>query len=194
MFCRKSVSLRSLTMLDKKIKGAVFCVPPLKELVTTKVIRERMDYGNYLGGKAKEELDSFDRLAGTYWFDADELEILREGKQVSEEEWEAMRPRLPNQLISLLYGKEIIKISERTNSKRKEWDLQDVDGSLTRFHLSKIEKEKKDKTGSYREVQFIEDDVLVTEHYLFDRKGQLVLDMKDSIAIDDEGIIRSRSG
>ena len=153
-----------------------------------------MDYGNYLGGKAKEELDSFDRLAGTYWFDADELEILREGKQVSEEEWEAMRPRLPNQLISLLYGKEIIKISERTNSKRKEWDLQDVDGSLTRFHLSKIVKEKKDKTGSYREEQLIEDDVLVTQHHLFDRKGQLVLDMKDSIAIDDEGIIRSRSG
>ena len=58
----------------------VYCVPPLKVLVTTKVIRERMDYGNFLGGKAKEELDSFDRLAGTYWFDADELEILREGK------------------------------------------------------------------------------------------------------------------
>ena len=172
----------------------VYCVPPLKVLVTTKVIRERMDYGNYLGGKAKEELDSFDRLAGTYWFDADELEILREGKQVSEEEWEAMRPRLPNQLISLLYGKEIIKISERTNSKSREWDLQDVDGSMRRFHLSKIVKEKRDKTGSYREEQLIEDDVLVTQHHLFDRKGQLVLDMKDSIAIDDEGIIRSRSG
>ena len=96
-----------------------------------------------------------------------------------------MRPRLPNQLISLLYGKEIIKISERTNSKRREWDLQDVDGSLTRFHLSKIVKEKKDKTGSYREEQLIEDDALVTQHHLFDPKGQLVLDMKDSIAMDD---------
>ena len=79
MFCRKSVSLRSLPMLDKKVKGAVFCVPPLKELVTTKVIRERMDYGNYLGGKVKEELDSFDRLTGKYRLDEDELEVLSEG-------------------------------------------------------------------------------------------------------------------
>ena len=192
MFCRKSVSLRSLPMLDKKIKGAVFCVPPLKELVTTKVIRERMDYGNYLGGKVKEELDSFDRLTGKYRLDEDELEVLSEGKKVSEEEWKAMKLRLSNQLISLLDGKEVIKITEKTDSKRREWELQDVDGTLKRLNLLTLVIERKGNT--YKSVQYIEEDVLVTQHDWFDLDGQLECHMEDSIAIDDEGIIRSRSG
>ena len=192
MFCRKSVSLRSLPMLDKKVKGAVFCVPPLKELVTTKVIRERMDYGNYLGGKVKEELDSFDRLTGKYRLDEDELEVLSEGKKVSEEEWKAMKLRLSNQLISLLDGKEVIKITEKTDSKRREWELQDVDGTLKRLNLLTLVMERKGNT--YKSVQYIEEDVLVTQHDWFDLNGQLECHMEDSIAIDDEGIIRSRSG
>ena len=192
MFCRKSVSLRSLPMLDKKVKGAVFCVPPLKELVTTKVIRERMDYGNYLGGKVKEELDSFDRLTGKYRLDEDELEVLSEGKKVSEEEWKAMKLRLPNQLISLLDGKEVIKITEKTDSKRREWELQDVDGTLKRLNLLTLVIERKGNT--YKSVQYIEGDVLVTQHDWFDLDGQLECHMEDSIAIDDEGIIRSRPG
>ena len=192
MFCRKSVSLRSLPMLDKKIKGAVFCVPPLKELVTTKVIRERMDYGNYLGGKVKEELDSFDRLTGKYRLDEDELEVLSEGKKVSEEEWKAMKLRLSNQLISLLDGKEVIKITEKTDSKRREWELQDVDGTLKRLNLLTLVIERKGNT--YKSVQYIEEDVLVTQHDWFDVNGQLECHMEDSIAIDDKGIIRSRSG
>ena len=192
MFCRKSVSLRSLPMLDKKVKGAVFCVPPLKELVTTKVIRERMDYGNYLGGKVKEELDSFDRLTGKYRLDEDELEVLSEGKKVSEEEWKAIKLRLSNQLISLLDGKEVIKITEKTDSKRREWELQDVDGTLKRLNLLTLVMERKGNT--YKSVQYIEEDVLVTQHDWFDLNGQLECHMEDSIAIDDEGIIRSRSG
>ena len=195
MFCRKSVSLRSLPMLDKKVKGAVFCVPPLKELVTTKVIRERMDYGNYLGGKVKEELDSFDRLTGKYRLDEDELEVLSEGKKVSEEEWKAMKLRLPKQLISLLDGKEVIKITEKTDSKRREWELQDVDGTLKRLNLLTLVMERKGRgAGTYLSVQYIEDDELVTQHDWFDLNGQLECHMEDSIAIDDEGIIRSRSG
>ena len=192
MFCRKSVSLRSLPMLDKKVKGAVFCVPPLKELVTTKVIRERIDYGNYLGGKVKEELDSFDRLTGKYRLDEDELEVLSEGKKVSEEEWKAMKLRLSNQLISLLDGKEVIKITEKTDSKRREWELQDVDGTLKRLNLLTLVIERKGNT--YKSVQYIEEDVLVTQHDWFDLDGQLECHMEDSIAIDDEGIIRSRPG
>ena len=192
MFCRKSVSLRSLPMLDKKVKGAVFCVPPLKELVTTKVIRERMDYGNYLGGKVKEELDSFDRLTGKYRLDEDELEVLSEGKKVSEEEWKAMKLRLSNQLISFLEGKEVIKITEKTDSKRREWELQDVDGTLKRLNLLTLGMERKGHT--YLSVGSIEEDVLVTQHYWFDLEGQLEFHMEDSIAIDDEGIIRSRPG
>ena len=179
-------------MLDKKIKGAVFCVPPLKELVTTKVIRERMDYGNYLGGKVKEELDSFDRLTGKYRLDEDELEVLSEGKKVSEEEWKAMKLRLSNQLISFLDGKEVIKITEKTDSKRREWELQDVDGTLKRLNLLTLVMERKGNT--YKSVQYIEEDVLVTQHDWFDLNGQLECHMEDSIAIDDEGIIRSRSG
>ena len=181
-------------MPDKKDKNAVFCVPPLKVLVTTKVIRERMDYKDYLGGKVKEELDSFDRLAGIYWVYEDELEVLRKGKKVSEEEWEAMKLRLPTKLASLLEGKEDIKISERTDSEKREWEIQDVDGSLNRLNPSGTIEKRKEAVDTFRMVQFIVDGVLVKHYAYFDPEGKLLFDAKDSILPGDEGIIRSRAG
>ena len=41
----------------------LFPVLPLKVLVARKVIRERMDYESYLGGRVKEELDGVAGLA-----------------------------------------------------------------------------------------------------------------------------------
>ena len=76
--------------------GDVFKVPSLKVLVTRMVIRERMDYKNYLGGKVKEELDSFDRLAGKFRIYNNKLEVERDGKKVSDEEWENVKLRLPS--------------------------------------------------------------------------------------------------
>ena len=44
----------------------LFPVLPLKALVARKVIRERMDYESYLGGRVKEELDGLAGLAGLF--------------------------------------------------------------------------------------------------------------------------------
>ena len=96
--------------------GDVFKVPSLKVLVTRMVIRERMDYKNYLGGKVKEKLDSFDRLAGKFRIYNNKLEVERDGKKVSEEEWENVKLRLPAFMISFFDGKEEFTISiERTS-------------------------------------------------------------------------------
>ena len=188
----------ALEVCKSMAQNVQFEVMTLKVLATRKVIKERMDYKDYLGGRVKEEMDWLERLQGTFLVDRTEVEVTRlwetlETKKVRKH-WNFLRKKLPTEVLTFLEGKKEFSLSETGKSEKREWDLQDVDGSLTRFHLSKIVKEKKDKTGSYREVQLIEDDVLVTQHDLFDPKGQLVLDMKDSIAMDDEGIIRSRPG
>ena len=101
--------------------GDVFKVPSLKVLVTRMVIRERMDYKNYLGGKVKEELDSFDRLAGKFRIYNNKLEVERDGKKVSEEEWENVKLRLPAFMISFLDGKEEFTITiERTKPEKRK--------------------------------------------------------------------------
>ena len=133
--------------------GDVFKVPSLKVLVTRMVIRERMDYKNYLGGKVKEELDSFDRLAGKFRIYNNKLEVERDGKKVSEEEWENVKLRLPSFMISFLDGKEEFTISiERTKPEKRKWTLQDIDGFLKKLYLSSHVVKKKD--GEMRNSSF----------------------------------------
>ena len=55
---------------------ATFVVLPLKVLVTREVIREKMDYKDCLGGKAREELDRLARFEGKFFIDTSELEVL----------------------------------------------------------------------------------------------------------------------
>ena len=44
----------------------VFPVLPLKTLVTRQVIRDRMEYKDYLGGIARDELDRWDWFEGKF--------------------------------------------------------------------------------------------------------------------------------
>ena len=68
----------------------VFPVLPLKVLVARKVIRERMDYESYLGGRVKEELDGLAGLAGRYVVEDAKLEVfdLENADELSKEAWE----------------------------------------------------------------------------------------------------------
>ena len=67
----------------------LFPVLPLKALVARKVIRERMDYEGYLGGRVKEELDGLAGLAGRYVVEDAKLEVfdLENGDELSKEAW-----------------------------------------------------------------------------------------------------------
>ena len=49
-------------------------------LVTRQVIRERMEYKDYLGGIAKDELDRLDGLEGKFFVHAAPMEVWRKGK------------------------------------------------------------------------------------------------------------------
>ena len=168
--------------------GDVFKVPSLKVLVTRVVIRERMDYKNYLGGKVKEELDSFDRLAGKFRIYNNKLEVERDGKKVSEEEWENVKLRLPSFMISFLDGKEEFTITiERTKPEKRKWTLQDIDGFLKKlYHVVK----KKDGCIQ-RGQQYIRDGALIMFVAQFDPNGKLLFVWKDKFVIDDKGIFRT---
>ena len=170
--------------------GDVFKVPSLKVLVTRTVIRERMDYKNYLGGKVKEELDSFDRLAGKFRIYNNKLEVERDGKKVSDEEWENVKLRLPSFMISFLDGKEEFTIFERSKPEKRKWTLQDKDGFLKRLYLSSHVVKKKDGCIQ-RGQQFIRDGALFMFVAQFDPKGKLLFVWRDKFFIDDKGIFRT---
>ena len=170
--------------------GDVFKVPSLKVLVTRMVIRERMDYKNYLGGKVKEELDSFDRLAGKFRIYNNKLEVERDGKKVSEEEWENVKLRLPSFLISFLDGKEEFTIFERIKPGKRKWTLQDINGFLKELDLSSRVVKKKDGCIQ-RGQQYIRDGALIMFVAQFDPNGKLLFVWKDKFVIDDKGIFRT---
>ena len=54
----------------------VFLVLPLKAPVARMVIRERMDYKDYLGGSLKDELDGLDRLEGKFVINAVDFKVM----------------------------------------------------------------------------------------------------------------------
>ena len=56
--------------------------------MSRKVIRDRMDYTDYLAGKTKSEMDMLDRLAGKFEVQASELIVERflGGDKLSAEE------------------------------------------------------------------------------------------------------------
>ena len=51
-------------------------VLPLKVLVTREANRERMDYKDCLGGKAREALDRLAEFEGKFFIDTSDLEVL----------------------------------------------------------------------------------------------------------------------
>ena len=99
----------------------LFPVLPLKSLVAREVIRERMDYESYLGGRVKEELDQLARLAGWHVVVNAKLEVLdlENGNELSKEAWWSVKPRLPRNLEPFLvgFGSEFCIIEKRKLQK-----------------------------------------------------------------------------
>ena len=113
-------------------------VLPLKVLATREVLRERMDYKDYLGGNVREELDRLNGFEGKFLIDTSELNVKREGKNLSKEEWRYMKPRMPTDVISFLNGKKEFRILEkRGRSGEREWALRDVDNSSKKLQLGR---------------------------------------------------------
>ena len=78
-----SVVPGSLLEPDKSMN---FQVQPLKLLASREVVREGLDYSNYLTGKTKEELDGLDEFAGTFVVKTASTKASIKGKILSEEE------------------------------------------------------------------------------------------------------------
>ena len=163
----------------------------LKVLATKVVIRERMDYADYLGGKVKDELDQLDRLAGRQVIKATGLYVRKGKYQLSNNEWKSLKKRLPVPLIAFLSGKQEFSIFEKNEAGKREWLLEDVDGTSQRLQLTSQVKEK-DSLCSYR-GSFIADGALVKFSKSCDPEGELLVNGIDYIDVHREnGIFRRR--
>ena len=160
---------------------------PLKVLATRVVIRNRLDYKDYLGGVVKEELDKLDWLEGKFFIDATEVEVQMAGKILSKEEWMS---RIPSSMITYLEGKQEFSIFERTGeSGEREWDLQDTDGNVKRIQLSsRIRKKENGGGGEYQEDIFF-DGALLKWRSAFCPKGKVLIDEIDCFDIRGKTIL-----
>ena len=113
-------------------------VLPLKVLVSRQVIKDRMDYTDYLAGKTKSEMDILDRLVGRFEdIQPSELTVEMGGGEVPQDEWpELDKWKMPNTLFDLLLGKAEISIVETSSSGPRTWVISDVDGLKKRFQLT----------------------------------------------------------
>ena len=82
----------------------------LKVLTTNVVIRERMAYEDFLGGKVKDELDQLDKFAGRHLIKATGLYVRKGKHKISNHEWKSLKQRLPASLITFLSGKQEFRI------------------------------------------------------------------------------------
>ena len=168
-------------------------VLPLRMLAARKVVMERMDYSGHLNGKAKQELDMLDKLAGEYKVHASHLTIERfEGlEKISSEEWEHKRRTMPRALVNFLDGKSEFKIAEQINSGTRSWVISDVDDLRKEVMASKGGLEP--RSGHWIHFDdFIEDGKLVTMRKAFGMakcKMVLCVDLIDSFAVDRQGNI-----
>ena len=154
----------------------LFPVLPLKVLVARKVIRERMDYESYLGGRLKEELDGLAGLAGWYVVEDAKLEVwdLENGNELSKEACEYVKPRLQRNIKPFLkpFGSEFCIIEKKETVKR-EWELRDINGTTKTLHLSN--EVLTANGGCHVFEQFVEDSNLIRWTCLYGFKGQVVL-------------------
>ena len=168
-------------------------VLPLRMLAARKVVMERMDYYGHLNGKAKQELDMLDKLAGEYKVHASHLTIERfEGlEKISSEEWEHKRRTMSRALVNFLDGKSEFKIAEQINSGTRSWVISDVDDLRKEVMASRGGLEK--RSGHWIHFDdFIEDGKLVTMRKAFGMakcKMVLCVDLIDSFAVDRQGNI-----
>ena len=179
-----------LEVCKSMAKHVKFEVMSLKVLATRKVIKERMDYKDYLGGRVKEEMDWLERLQGTFLVDRTEVEVTRlwetlETKKVRKH-WNFLRKRLPTEVLAFLEGKKEFSISETAKSEKREWDLQDVDGSSKRFQLSNSMRVAEDDGGWKYQEELIKDGVLIKWYGKYDSKGREMICELDSFYVDKE--------
>ena len=167
-----------------------FEVMSLKVLATRKGIKERMDYKDYLGGRVKEEMDWLERLQGTFLVDRTEVEVTRlwetlETKKVRKH-WNFLRKKLPTEVLAFLEGKKEFSISETAKSEKREWDLQDVDGSSKRFQLSNSMRVAEDDGGWKYQEELIKDGILIKWYGKYDSKGREMICELDCFYVDKE--------
>ena len=189
-------------------------VLPLRVLVSRQVIRDRMDYTDYLAGKTKSEMDILDRLAGRFIVQTSELTVERYMEAREDEDeltefnvWEMQAgvydTRAGDDFYNILYGKEDISIVETSISGARTWDISDVDGSKKSFQLKSKDCTLKSEDCMlgpeiWRHVDsFIEDGKLKMNRKMFAMAGNkvaldkghqgLVADFFYSISTDKKG-------
>ena len=149
-------------------------VLPLRVLVSRQVIRDRMDYTNYLAGKTKSEMNILDRLTGRFE-DVQHSKLTVEryfgGGEVPKNEWaELDKWQMPDSLFDIFLGRADISIVETSSSGPRAWVISDVDGLKKRFPL----KSKGYMIGPkhWRHTDFfIEDGTLIVKSQVFVMEG-----------------------
>ena len=169
-------------------------VLPLRVLVSRQVIRDRMDYTDYLAGKTRSEMDMLDRLAGKFVVQASELIVERfwEGDKLAADEWEMRRSRMPRALINFLDGKAEFSIAENFDSGGRTWVVSDVDGLKKDFQLTNRAPQRAGCHWIHSD-DFVQDGKLVAARKAFgmaeDGKVALIVDLLDSFTADEQGNI-----
>ena len=154
-------------------------VLPLRVLVSRQVIRDRMDYTDYLAGETKSEMDILDRLAGRFVVQASELTVERGGKKMPADEWERWRSKLPGTWINFLDGTEEIGIGEKSSkSGAKKWVISDMDGVKKGFLLT-----SSGRMLMLRDNYWIHSDNYVEDGNLITAQKTLVMD-RSKLALD----------
>ena len=167
-------------------------VLPLRVLVSRQVIRDRMDYTDYLAGKTKSEMDVLDRLAGRFVVEVSELTVQRfwGGNKLSADEWEAKRSKISNEFNNFFDGTAEISIAETSSPRPRTWMVSDVDGVRKRFRMTSKSKENRLRRHCWHMDNFIENGKLMTVRKAFRvEDGKLVLtwEYRDSFSIDKQG-------
>ena len=132
-------------------------------LIFSTVVKPRtLSNGLTVHSIAKDELDQLDRLEGKFFVHAAVMEVRRRGKILSNDEWKSLKTSgLPKVIIRFLDSKKKeFSILERSNHGKREWELQDVDGSSKKFNFSSTVTD--DHGGWRHKEQFIIDGQLTT--------------------------------
>ena len=177
-------------------------VLPLRVLVSRQVIRDRMDYTDYLAGKTKSEMDMLDRLDGRFQVQASHLIVERYsgGDEMPLDELDEWQ--IPSSLMKFFRwnGGAEISIVETSSSEARTWVISDVDGLEKHFQLRSRGLLQSDYWIHVDD--FIEDGKLISARKVFamvdgqvDRDGPrwakvdkgLVMEYVDSYSMDKKG-------
>ena len=183
-------------------KNMNFQVQPLKLLVTRKVVREGLDYSNYLTGKTKEELDGLDKFAGKYVVKTASTKASKKGKILSKEEWDSLRQNWPICLRSFWDGEDEFSIFERIHEGKREWEILDKDGNIKKLQLTSrgtringywtntcfIKSPDSYPNGYWcHQEDFIKDGTLIMSYRYGNSKGQVLFNETHTFYVDAQG-------